>query len=177
MRPIAFLLATLLTIPLAMGTATDAVQDDAGTGGDAGDDFDDATSLPVSGGSAAGSVEGLLVLTDDSEDWYTFMLTTPAPLEVTLETPQLACVPSLALSRATLLIVDPSGNVRTSGSVEGCDAPLTLSYSGDVAGTWRLAVVIEDPLGIQLQSISAAAEAPATVVEYVLTLDECQPWC
>lgn len=183
MRALAALLATLVLSPLALATLTDPVQNDAGTGGDAGDGPSAATKLVSPGTrSSEGKYRGLAVLVDDPEDWYAFEMREAGKLDLTLRGSSPTCAgPELPveLGRVEVLLVDPQGaaDVRESDSPCGFSA----SFARDAApGTWRIGLRYLDavshsvpgtPIGGGRESSQAALE-----MDYELAL-VCKPFC
>lgn len=183
MRALAALLATLVLSPLALATLTDPVQNDAGTGGDAGDAPGTATKLMAPGTrSADGTYRGLAVLVDDPEDWYAFEMRGAGKLTLDVVGSSPSCAgPALPvdLGRVEILLVDPQG----AADVQARDSPcgFSASFARDASpGIWRIglryldaatAAVPGTPIGGGRESSQDTLE-----MEYDLAL-QCKPFC
>lgn len=183
MRALAALLATLVLSPLALATLTDPAQDDAGTGGDAGDTPDAATKLVAPGTrSADGKYRGLAVLVDDPEDWYAFEMREAGKLDLTISGSSPTCAgPDLPVDvgRVEVLLVDPQGAADVSASPTPCG--FFASFARDASpGVWRIGLRYLDaashtvpgtPIGGGRESSQATLE-----MDYELAL-VCKPFC
>ena len=95
-------------------------QNDAGTGGDAGDMQSGATSL------TPGEYTGYMDSTD-VEDWYSFQVNSGQGIEVRVE--------PLDRSDYDAHLYNPSGELVLSGQYYGED---TIEYPADASGTWKI---------------------------------------
>ncbi|MBS3777901.1 MAG: hypothetical protein KGY50_01255, partial [Candidatus Thermoplasmatota archaeon] len=95
-------------------------QNDAGTGGDAGNDINSATS--INPGSYIGYMSS-----DDVEDWYSFDVNTGDGITV--------YVKPLEKSDYDIHLYNPSGEYVHTAEYYGED---TLEYPADVSGTWKI---------------------------------------
>lgn len=172
MRPFFAILVALFAIPGALALVTDPIQNDAGSGHDAGDDAADATLLGRPFGSPQGEFKGLLVPLDDGSDWYAFAMAAPGPIAVSVALDATACGTPLAPSLQASL-VGPDGHVRAT-SFAACGAEAMLSADADRAGLWRIALTL--PAGAAPGTASAGAQTQADPLGYVMGL-ECEPWC
>lgn len=143
-------LVLLLTCATASASLTDVVQDDAGSGGDAGDGAEAATPLanPATPGSADGTYDGMVVPPDDPEDWYAFLVpfgTVRVDLDAEIEAPSCAqAAPAFVLVQ----LVDSGGGVADEATIGSCAEPhALLSAVAPAVGRWlvRLAAQQEPP--------------------------------
>jgi len=95
-------------------------QNDAGTGNDAGDSIDQATSITP--GSYGGYMEYI-----DQEDWYSFSANSGQGIFVTVEPTE--------KSDYDIHLYNPSGELVHSAQYYGDDE---LEYPADVSGTWKI---------------------------------------
>ena len=101
-------------------TITLGGQNDAGTGGDAGNDIGAATS--ISPGSYTGYMD-----VNDQEDWYSFSVSSGQGIFVTVE--------PMEKSDYDIHLYNPSGELVYSAQYYGDDE---LEFPADVSGTWRI---------------------------------------
>jgi hypothetical protein len=101
-------------------TITLGGQNDAGTGGDAGNNIGAAT--PISTGSYIGYMD-----VNDQEDWYSFSVSSGQGIFVNVD--------PLEKSDYDVHLYDPSGTFVHSSQFYGEDA---LEYPADVSGTWKI---------------------------------------
>jgi hypothetical protein len=102
-------------------------QNDANSGGDAGDDFVSATSIGI------GSYDGYLDK-DDDEDWYQFLVSEDQGINFDLDVEGTAL-----LSDFDLYLYNPSGDEVHRETYYGND---NLNIRADVGGYWRVLVKI-----------------------------------
>jgi hypothetical protein len=95
-------------------------QNDAGTGGDAGDTSSAATAIPS--GEYTGYMDS-----SDVEDWYSFQANTGQGIEVRVE--------PLERSDFDVHLYNPSGELVLSGQYYGEDS---IEYPADASGTWKI---------------------------------------
>jgi hypothetical protein len=101
-------------------TVTLSGQNDAGTGGDAGNDISAATS--ISPGSYIGYMD-----VNDQEDWYSFSVSSGQGIFVTVE--------PMEKSDYDIHLYNPSGELVHSAQYYGDDE---LEFPADVSGTWKI---------------------------------------
>ena len=101
-------------------TITLGGQNDAGTGGDAGNDIGAATS--ISPGSYSGYMD-----VNDQEDWYSFSANSGQGIFVTVE--------PMEKSDYDIHLYNPSGELVHSAQYYGDDE---LEFPADVSGTWKI---------------------------------------
>lgn len=181
------LVALVLCAPLTLATLTDPLQNDAGTGSDAGDSRATATPLGGLGRPAAGSYQGLVVTIDDPADWYQFQA--PALTKVNLSfamKPIGVCAVGLPVPLTPITIeLQPAGGeaiVKTFPSP--CDASGTIVASSMVGGAWLIGIhydppVRGTPIGASIASPTPApitADGPTVSTQYALVLG-CEPYC
>lgn len=190
LRKLLALLAALFATPYAaMATLTDPLQDDAGTGGDAGDDPTHATRI------REGEMTGLLVAFDDPDDVYKF--TTPAEAGVSVYLGKLdirlADDPTCALEAPTGLgpilavLVSPDNDVV---AVEvPCGGAAELELASRAPGAWLFMLTWQNPGangGLPLGhastfthpggAVSASTQTLDPMQDYTLMLG-CEPYC
>lgn len=103
-------------------------QNDAGSGGDAGDSFSSAT--PVSTGTHSGYLEK--AIGDwDSQDWYKIYISSGQTIYITMTPPSDADF--------NLLLFNPIGQVKASSTKTG-DSTESITYTADATGYWRIMV-------------------------------------
>jgi hypothetical protein len=99
-----------------------AGQNDAGTGGDAGNDINSATSI------SPGSYSGYMSY-QDVEDWYSFSASSGQGIFVTVD--------PISLSDYDIHLYDPSGTLVHSAQFYGED---NLEYPSDASGNWKIKI-------------------------------------
>lgn len=104
-------------------------QNDAGTGEDAGNSFDTATSI------SSGSYEGILCSSDptDTDDWYQFYAESGKIISLSMTPPY-----DIDFD---LQLYDPSGNLKD-GSYNGPGYSDGIAYTADSSGNWRARIYI-----------------------------------
>lgn len=185
MKTLTILVVLLALAPLSAATITDPIQNDAGSGGDAGDSQATATTLrngQPGAVRAAGTYAGLMVALDDPRDFYRF--DAPAVTEVTLTLSvrgmEATCRASeVSLGRVQISLIDPAGQLADSTSADGpCATKLLLRVPGSAtAGTWHIVLAYssgDSPLGVPIPT--AASGGLSATAEYELTLG-CKPYC
>ncbi|RLF50569.1 MAG: hypothetical protein DRN11_04420, partial [Thermoplasmata archaeon] len=99
-------------------------QNDAGSGGDAGNSM--AQALSISPGDYSGFLDAT-----DTEDWYSFQVSSGQGIFITLESPM--------FSDFNVWLYDPNGNLVHQGTYYGDDS---IEYPADVGGTWYIKIDI-----------------------------------
>jgi len=117
----------ILYLDAKMSGDTPITQNDAGTGGDAGNSFADATSINE------GSYEGTLYECVDEEDWYKFYVQSGQNIYVRVTPPSGVDF--------DLQLYDPGGNLKA-GSYKGSGYSDSVSYTADSTGYWRARIYI-----------------------------------
>jgi len=108
------------------------LQDDAGSGSDAGDTFDQATSISLS------SYSGYAHESHDYYDWYRFNATLGRIIEVTMTPP--------TGWNYNLYLYDPLGNMTANSTSYG-DATEHILYKINSTGEWRIAIYASEGQG------------------------------
>jgi len=109
--------------------APDPTQNDAGSGGDAGNTFDAATSINP------GSYKGILCNTegDNGNDYYKFYVESGQKIYLSMTPP--------SGIDFDLQLYDPNGNLKA-GSSYGAGYTDSISYTADSSGYWRARIYI-----------------------------------
>ena len=105
-------------------------QNDAGSGGDAGDSFSSAT--PVSTGTHSGYLEKAIE-SWDSQDWYKLYVSSGQTIYITMTPPSGADF--------DLKLYDPNGNLKASSTKWG-DSTESITYTATTSGYWRIKIYI-----------------------------------
>lgn len=187
MKPVLALLVALFAIPGALALVTDPLQNDAGTGNDAGDSAADATLLGQPYGSQAGDYAGTLVPVDDPQDWYAIVAPTPLPggslpLRLVLTADPTMCALGAGTNSGVfpqgsihLVLYDPHGAPRASTSAS-CTSPGELGARLETPGIWR--VQLTGSFGIAVPAMTATSSSGQAISPFGYGFDlECQPWC
>ncbi len=129
-------------------------QNDAGSGGDAGNSFSDA--LSISPGSFAGTITST-----DTEDWYKFEVTQGQRIEVSMTPPSGVDF--------DLKLYDSNGNEKASSTL-GSGQTDSVTYTADTSGTlyWRFKIYQYSGTGqysFSLSLITVVDEYPAISVD------------
>lgn len=159
MRLVAFLTVLALALPYSAATLTDPLQNDAGSGGDAGDTEDTATALHPLPGSIgqSGRYTGQTFLVDDPQDWYSFQVYQPgAPISLVFETAGTPCIPldvPFSLASTVVVLRDPAHDEQARLVLDSCHAGGRLFVErAQLAGRWTI--------GVSYQSSTLAAGTP-----------------
>lgn len=186
MKTVTILVVLLTLAPVGAALLTDPIQNDARSGGDAGDSDDTATPLwtPNGGsGQAAGRYSGVMVVLDDPRDVYSLYAPeqTSVALAVSVRGLQATCqVSDLSLGSVLVTISNPKGEVVALASSQGpCGAELKLGAPAeDEGGTWRIAFSYgRSPLPVAVPvftNFDGSGVSPTA--DYELTLG-CKPSC
>lgn len=196
MRTPAFLVVLAVLAPLATATLTDPIQDDARSGGDAGDAPDEATPLTsrTRDGrppTAEGAHTGFAIIVDDPVDWYSFVLGDDASgtngpgridLRVLGRSPTCAA-PSLPVDTAMMeaTLVAPTGESYKLDPGSPCGYDRALVVMDAHPGEWRLQLRVDAPhlpeaVGGFASGPGTEGGPPTVATDYVLVLG-CEPRC
>lgn len=126
------------------------LQDDCGSGADAGDSFGTATPLDL-GAPFTACAGGFPQYLGDTRDWYAIQLTDGDALRVIARAPLLAPV--------RVCLHDPAGSAAAC-AVSGAGPPPIIEHVADAGGVWR--VSLEVLLGSGSYTL-ALARAPGSV--------------
>lgn len=180
-------LLTLVTLacalaPLAAATLTDPLQNDAGTGGDAGDAPTSATKLGGRDGrtTADGDHTGTSVLVDDPADWYSFNMNEPGPITLRVATRSPGCalrpIP-VDLSPVTVTLRNERGEEQRASSPTPCGFTATFDARATAAGAWLIGIEFGHPTpGTAGLGPVPVSSPPTPDMTYDLSLG-CQPRC
>lgn len=119
----------------------DPTQNDAGTGGDASNNFNQAPLINP------GSYTGILCDSDpeDTKDWYKFCAENGTSIEVSMTPP--------SDIDFDLELYDPAGNLKA-GSYLGPGSKESVSYTADSSGYWRAKIYIQSGEALYYFSVS-----------------------
>ena len=176
MKTTLILALLVATAPLAHATVTDPLQDDAGSGRDAGDAPRKATPM------GPGDHRGMVVLVDDPADWYALGLAEGALNKVRVDASSVGCgLPDAPVASTpfavTLRSADGSERV-TQTFPSPCGASVTFDVPPHADG-WLLGIEIgpvDDAVGGGLPGTHKTGGPPTPEAEYFV-LVACQPFC
>lgn len=183
-------LLTLLAVagalaPLAAATLTDPIQDDAGSGGDAGDSPWTATPLrnPKERDTADGTYSGQSVVVDDAEDWYSFEMRAGGPVRLEFRAKSDGCaLPAIPqdLAPVSVVLVGPDGTAVRQEAPSPCGFHAALDAVAHEAGQWLVGIEfgIAKTGGVPAPGgFGVPLSSPSTPeMDYELTLG-CKPVC
>jgi hypothetical protein len=150
------LLVAVLPVVAAEGQGlSDVLQDDAFTGGDAGDTLEEATPFqspnPQMNWSAEGSFPGDLYPSDDTDDWYKFNVDVQGTSIFLSASIANSCPPVGPPTPLTLELRNGSGEVVASATADPCaSATVYVDAVAESPGSWyaHLHVPPYTPLGV-----------------------------
>ncbi|MFA5860920.1 MAG: hypothetical protein WDA16_04435 [Candidatus Thermoplasmatota archaeon] len=178
------LVILVLVMPLGTATLTDPIQNDANSGGDAGDSMATATPLAKSGQSAAGQYHGFVMTLDDPTDWYQFV--TPEPRTAVMLTfafkPLGACNVDSGIPITPVTVeLRANGELIDARSFKSpCNAQGKVHGATQAPSNWAIGMYYDrtspgTPAGTTATQPTASA-APGLASDYAIVLG-CEPHC